>query len=63
MKLIIRLSGWWKRWEEDLIHEDDDLTWTQIAEASGINESVIYTRRSRILEVDDEVLEEYFDDL
>ncbi|KAI5447645.1 hypothetical protein KIW84_015190 [Lathyrus oleraceus] len=37
--------------EEDLVHEDDDLTWAQVAEVSGVNEHVIYTRRSGLLEV------------
>ncbi|KAI5427015.1 hypothetical protein KIW84_032443 [Lathyrus oleraceus] len=36
--------------QEYLVHEDDDLTWAQVTEASGVNESVIYTRRSRLLE-------------
>ena len=36
--------------QEDLVHEDDDLTWAQVTEASGVNEPVIYTRRSRLLE-------------
>ncbi|XP_050885002.1 uncharacterized protein LOC127088128 [Lathyrus oleraceus] len=36
--------------QEDLVHEDDDLTWAQVTETSGTNEPVIYTRRSRLLE-------------
>lgn len=67
--------------EEDLVHKDDDLTCAQVAETSEINEFVIYTRRSRLLEVtrasmiqqvmvgdvekedEDEVFEEYFDNI
>lgn len=37
--------------EEDLVHKNDDLTWSQVANASGVNEPLIYTRRSRQLEV------------
>ncbi|KAI5409264.1 hypothetical protein KIW84_054898, partial [Lathyrus oleraceus] len=37
--------------QEDLVHEDDDLTWAQVTETNGVNEPVIYTRRSRLLEV------------
>ncbi|KAI5389362.1 hypothetical protein KIW84_074856 [Lathyrus oleraceus] len=36
--------------QEDLVHEDDDLTWAQVTKVSGVNEPVIYTRRSRLLE-------------
>lgn len=36
--------------QEDLVHEDDDLTWAQVTEASGVNEPIIYTRRLRLLE-------------
>lgn len=37
--------------EEELVHENDDLTWSQVANASGINEPVICTRRLSLLEV------------
>ncbi|KAI5440288.1 hypothetical protein KIW84_025566 [Lathyrus oleraceus] len=36
--------------QEYLVHEDDDLTWAQVTEASGVNEPVVYTRRSKLLE-------------
>ncbi|KAI5432237.1 hypothetical protein KIW84_036108 [Lathyrus oleraceus] len=38
--------------EEDLVHEDDDLTWAQVTEANG-NEPVIYTRRSNMVDFGD----------
>ena len=33
--------------EEELVFENDDLTWDQVANASGVNEPLIYTRRQR----------------
>ncbi|WJX72861.1 hypothetical protein P8452_56698 [Trifolium repens] len=33
--------------EEELVFENDDLTWDQVANASGVNEPIIYTRRQR----------------
>ena len=37
---------------EDLVHPNHDLTWSQVADASGANEPIIYTRRTtRQLEV------------
>ncbi|WJX54375.1 hypothetical protein P8452_40264 [Trifolium repens] len=32
--------------EEELVFENDDLTWDQVANASGVNEPLIYTRSS-----------------
>lgn len=37
--------------EENLVHGNDDLTWPQVVDASVTNELLIYTRRSRKLEV------------
>ena len=31
---------------ENLVHPNDDLTWSQVADASGANEPIIYTRRT-----------------
>ncbi|CAI8605679.1 unnamed protein product [Vicia faba] len=31
---------------EDLVHPNHDITWSQIADASGANEPIIYTRRT-----------------
>ncbi|KAF8411960.1 hypothetical protein HHK36_004518 [Tetracentron sinense] len=46
--------------EEQLVHEEDDLTWDQVAEASGANERRVRPTRSRIQrlqrDVDDEPL-------
>jgi hypothetical protein len=33
--------------EEELVFENDNLTWDQVADASGVNDSAIYTRRQR----------------
>ena len=33
--------------EEELVFANDDLTWDQVANASGVNEPIIYTRRQR----------------
>ncbi|KAJ1426069.1 hypothetical protein SESBI_10453 [Sesbania bispinosa] len=44
--------------EDDLVFQDDDMTWGDIANVAGVHEPSTYTRGKEVIEEGDEGIEE-----